>query len=128
DGRTRAKVALVEHGTIAKGLVQIVGVEGHTVVHARAELGHGRAVEAVLGGGGKDTIFLGRTGPVGDGERSIKLRVADDGVVQYQTAAGFSRCDGDDMLFPERWDFASGRFRPVTDEPPAGSARLRATT
>lgn len=126
DGQPRARVMLVEKGGVAQGKVRIVAVEGHAVVHARAELGRGRAAEAVLGGGGKETIFLGRTGPVGDGERSIVLRVGDDGVVQYQTAAGFSRCDGDDMLFPERWDFASGRFRPVTDEPPVG-IKLRAT-
>jgi hypothetical protein len=126
DGRERARLPLVEKAAIMHGEVRVVAVEGHVLVHARAELGHGRAVEAVLAGGGKDRLFVGRTGPVGDGERSIKLRVDDGGVVQYQTTAGFSRCDGDDLLFPERWDFGSGRFRAVTDEAPAGKA-LRAS-
>ncbi|MCA1663983.1 MAG: hypothetical protein LC659_06915, partial [Myxococcales bacterium] len=132
DGKERARVALAgKSAAVAQGGVRIVAVEGHVVVHARAELGRGRAAEAVLAGaeimrGGKEPIFVGRTGPVGDGDRSIKLRVDDAGIVQYQTAAGFARCDGDDQLFPERWDFASARFRAVTDAPPAG-ARLRAT-
>ena len=126
DGKPRARVSLAAKQPIVRGEVRIVAAEGHVVVQARAELGRGRAVEAVLGDGGRQTIFDGRTGPVGDGERAIVLRVDDDGVVQYQTAAGFSRCDGDDMLFPERWDFGSGRFRPVTDDPPAG-LKLRAT-
>src|SRR4051794_39099203 len=118
DGRERARVALGGKAAIAHGDVRIVSSEGHVVVHARADVGRGRAVEAVLADGGKQHVFVGPTGPVGDGERSIKLRVDDNGVVQYQTTAGFSRCDGDDQLFPERWDFGSGRFRAVTDEPP----------
>ncbi|MGZ3443699.1 MAG: hypothetical protein ACXVDD_29455, partial [Polyangia bacterium] len=126
DGGERARLALTDKTPVAHGEVRIVAVEGHVLVHARAELGRGRAVEALLGGGGKDRIFVGHTGPIGDGERSIKLRVDDDGVVQYQTTAGFARCDGDDQLFPERWDFGGGRFRAVTDEAPAGK-RLRAS-
>ncbi len=126
DGRQRARVPLGDKLTIVHGEVRIVTAEGHVLVHARAELGRGRAVEAVLAGGGRQPIFVGRTGPVGDGERAIVLHVDDAGVVQYQTTQGFARCDGDDMLFPERWDFASGRFRAVTDEAPAGK-RLSAS-
>ena len=125
DGKERARVRL-SGSAIARGDVRIVPVEGHVVVQARADLGRGRVGEAVLAGG-KEPIFVGRTGPVGDGDRSIKVRVDDAGIVQYQTAIGFARCDGDDQLFPERWDFASGRFREVIDKPPVG-VRLRATT
>ena len=95
-------------------------------MHARAELGHDRAVEAVLGDGGKEQIRVGPTGSSRDGDSAVRLRVDDAGIVAYQTAPGFARCDGDDLLFPERWDFAGKRFRPVTNEAPAG-ARLRAT-
>ena len=127
DGHERARLPFAGKRPVAHAAVHLVGVEGHAVVHARADVGRGRAIEAVLGGGGKEQIFVGPTGPVGDGERSIKLRVGEDGIVQYQTTAGFARCDGDDMLFPERWDFASARFRPVTDDAPAGM-KLKAAT
>ena len=97
------------------------------MIHARAELGHDRAVEAVLGDGGKRADpRRARPAPRGDGDSAVRLRVDDAGIVQYQTAPGFSRCDGDDLLFPERWDFAGERFRAVTNEAPAGEP-LRAT-
>ncbi|HEX8953578.1 MAG TPA: HEAT repeat domain-containing protein, partial [Polyangia bacterium] len=126
DGTPALTLALAKKGPIAGGEVRIRSVEGHTVVHARADVGRGRAFETVLADAVTLPIYTGPTGPVGDGERAIKLRVDEDGVVLYQTAAGFSRCDGDDLLFPERFDFAGKRFRPVTDEPPAGM-KLRAT-
>ena len=125
DGRERFKVALPEGKQIERATVRIVAVEDRVVVHARAEIGRHRVVEAVVAGG--RALFVGRTGPVGDGERAERLRVDEAGVVRWQTTPGFSRCDGDDMLFPERWDFADGRFRPVTDEPPTGGRRLRAS-
>ncbi|HEY2745479.1 MAG TPA: hypothetical protein VGL86_12675 [Polyangia bacterium] len=126
DGRERARVALGARSPIVHADVRIVGVEGHVVVHARVELGHDHAIEAVLGDGGKEKIVVGPTGTTRDGDSALRLRVDDAGIVRYQTAPGFSRCDGDDLLFPERWDFAGKRFRGVTDEAPVGT-RLHAT-
>lgn len=125
DGRELARVALPQPRRIERAEVRFVPVENTVVVHARAALGRGQAAEAILAG--RKSVWTGVTGPVGDGERSELLRVDADGIVRYQTTPGFERCDGDKQLFPERWDFAGGRFRPVSDEPPAGR-RLRAGT
>jgi HEAT repeat protein len=102
--------------------LEIVTVEDHVVAHARVPQKGGRAVEVVLAvtGGRAETLALETTGPVGDGERNLRLRVDEAGVVRYQTAPTVTRCDGVDMLFPERWDFSSGRFRPVESEVPEG--------
>lgn len=117
-GRELQRVPLGDARRIRRATVRFVAVEGHGVVHARAELDRGQAAEAVVDG--KQTLFADLTGPLGDGERARRLRVDGDGVVQYQTARGFERCDGDALLFPERWDFGAGRFRAVIDEPPTG--------
>jgi hypothetical protein len=126
DGAERGRLQLPASAPIRHATLAVRDVEEHAVLHARAELGRGQAAEAValLGGGKLGAIFVGRTGPIGDGERAERLRVDENGVVRYQTAAGMSRCDGNDLLFPERWDFGSGRFRPVMVDPPSGK-RLR---
>jgi hypothetical protein len=123
DGTPRARVALgarVERATVA-----IVDVGGHAVAHVAAPLGPGAALEAVLAGAG-EVIYLGRTGPVGDGERSERLRVDGRGVVRWQTSPTMVRCDGDDVLFPEHWDFQLRRFVAVEGAVPEG-APLTAT-
>jgi len=127
DGRERARVPLNRAAAIEHAEAHIIGVEGHTIVHARVDLGKERRAEVVLGDGGKEKIFVGLTGPSRDGDSGTRLRVDDAGIVLYQTAPGFSRCDGDELLFPERWDFAGKRFRRVIDEAPAG-AKLRASS
>ncbi|HEX4458816.1 MAG TPA: hypothetical protein VIA18_12655 [Polyangia bacterium] len=126
DGREWARVMLPDARRIERAQLRFATVEDHVVVHVKAEIGRGQADEAVVAGGGK-TLFLGRTGPVGDGDRLERLRVDEAGIVRYQTSPGFVRCDGEDELFPERWDFASGRFRAVTVEPPAGKPLRSAT-
>ena len=119
DGRELMRVALPDAKRIRRAELRFVAVERTVVVHAKATLDDRHVAEAVIAG--KREIYRGVTGPVGDGERLEKLRVDADGVVRYQTTPGFYRCDGDEQLFPERWDFASARFRPVTDDPPTGT-------
>lgn len=118
DGRERLRVMLPDAARVTAAKIAFVGVEDRVVVYAHAPIGHGQADEAVIGPAG--VLYVGRSGPVGDGERSERLRVDDAGIVRWQTTPGFSRCDGEDMLFPERWDFKSGRFRPVLTDAPAG--------
>ena len=119
-------MALADRRRIERGEVRIVAVEEHVVLHARAELGHGRAVEAVLGDGGKEPIFVGRTGPVGDGDRVERLRVDDAGIVRYQTAPGSPAATATTSCFPSAGTSPARAFAAVTDEPPTG-VRLRAT-
>ncbi len=116
-GRELGRLAL---GAATGGTLAVVTVEDHAVVEAQAALGRGRMAAAVLrlDGGKLETIYSGVIGPSGDGERSERLRVDEAGVVRYQTAPTVQRCDGADMLFPERWDFAGHRFRPVESEVP----------
>lgn len=118
EGRERLRAKLPSGGPLLTARLAFVRVEDHVVAYAQAPLGRGRQAEAVLGAQGP--IYLGRTGPVGDGERSERLRVDGAGVVRWQTSPGFSRCDGNDLLFPERWDFAQRRFRPVLVDVPTG--------
>jgi len=97
---------------------------GRKLVHVAFSGSKGDRVE-VLAEAGKSgrTIFAGATGPSGvDGEWSRILRVDAGGVLIYQTRADAVRCDGQPVyLFPRRYDFAAGRFRPV-------SARVRVAT
>lgn len=95
---------------------------GLPIVDARWPLADGQhEVHLVvrLGEGGPLVVFSGTTGPVGDGERQMRLRVDEGGIVRYQTALGIDRCDGDAMLFPEAYDAGQGRFRPVSFAAPA---------
>jgi HEAT repeat protein len=105
-----------------KAVVALLTAEEQPLVRAKVGLAKGRAAEAVLRvvKGKLETIYAGTTGPVGDGERADRLRVDENGVVRYQTSPTVQRCDGEDMLFPERWDFAGHRFRPVEAEAPSG--------
>src|SRR5207244_2004088 len=96
DGREQLRVQLPEPGRIERAQLRIVLVEDRTALHARAELGRGQAAEAVVAGG--RVLYLGRTGPVGDGERAERLRVDEAGVVRYQTSPGMARCDGEEQL------------------------------
>jgi HEAT repeat protein len=126
DGRELLQVPLPDAGRIERAQLRVVPVEERVALHVRAELGRGQAAEAVVSGG--RVLFAGRTGPVGDGERAQRLRVDEAGIVRYQTSPGVARCDGEEQLFPERWDFGSGRFRAVTVDPPLGRRLKTAAT
>jgi HEAT repeat protein len=126
DGREIQRVKLPDAARISRASLRFVPAEDRVVVHARAEFGKGNADEVVIARDG--VVFDGRTGPSDDGERSERLRVDEGGVVRWQTAPGFSRCDGNDLLFAERWDFAGRRFRAVVvDVPPGKMARTSAS-
>jgi HEAT repeat protein len=72
-------------------------------------------------------VWSGLVGPRdADGETAIGVDVSADGVVEYQTAAHVTRCDGQPpRLFPRAYDFDEGRFRAVMSEAPeAGGQKL----
>lgn len=118
-----AELALdVGSSHIESGTIEVVTAEGHRVAHAKASVGEHNAAEAVVGIGAWETIYSGRTGPVGDGDREERLQVLTTGVVAYQRSPTIERCDGEDMLFPRRFDFDSHRFRSVVVAPPEGAA------
>jgi HEAT repeat protein len=100
-----------------------VSVDGHRLAELRVPI-RGTAAEEVwlaeLGGRAPRVLWSGTTGPRdADAETSIGLEVTEDRVLEYQTAAGVTRCDGlPPRLFPRAWDFASGRFRPVVSPQP----------
>jgi HEAT repeat protein len=128
DGKSLGSIALsTKPPVIDHAQVEMTSAEKHPVAHVRIRLRGGKLWEAVLAvdKGQLQTIFAGPTGPIGDGERSVKLKVGDDGIVRYQTSPTMVRCDGEDMLFPERWDFAAQKFRPVDVDVPEGQ-KLRA--
>jgi HEAT repeat protein len=130
DGHEIGRVTLPVKGpTLESARIDVVTAEHRPVAHARIRLRGGNVLEVVLDvvDGRVETIFANRTGPLGDGERSVVLDVGDAGVVQYQTSPTIVRCDRENRLFPERWDFASRRFRPVDIDPPTGP-RLNAIT
>jgi HEAT repeat protein len=100
-----------------------VTVDGHRLAELRVPI-RGTAGEEIwlgeLGARPPRLLWSGTTGPRdADGETSIGLEVSPDRVLEYQTAAGVTRCDGlPPRLFPRAYDFASGRFRPVVSPLP----------
>src|SRR5581483_4351224 len=127
-GRELGHVALdAPAAELHDAAIEVVTVEKRPVAHVRAKLRGAQSIEAVLRyDRGLHALANERTGPLGDGERAIQLRVAANGLVRYQTSPGFRRCDGDEMLYPEAWDFKSGRFLPTIDTPPDGGTPLKA--
>jgi hypothetical protein len=119
DGAVRAQRTLAP---ATSGAVSLPTVEGVALVHARAALAGGRAVELVarLGPAGLEPIYEGPTGPVGDGDRSEHLRVEAGGLERWQRSPTVRRCDGEERLFRQRYDFARARFVPAAPLLPDG--------
>ena len=96
---------------------------GRALTHLEITGSKGDRVE-ILAEAGKSgrTLFAGATGSLGvDGEWRQHLRVDASGVLLYQTRADARRCDGQPVyLFPRRYDFTAGRFRPVSARVTAG--------
>ena len=72
-------------------------------------------------------MWSGLAGPRdADGEVSLAVEVTPDEVLEYQTAAQVTRCDGAPArLFPRAYDFEAGRFRPVVSPlPPPAPEKL----
>ncbi|HEY7956262.1 MAG TPA: HEAT repeat domain-containing protein [Polyangia bacterium] len=130
-GRSRGQLALsAKPEKIVRARIEVVTVQGHPVAHVIAAQGGGRATQAVvtLDGAGMHVLFNGPTGSVGDGERSIELQLEPGGMTRWQTSPTLSRCDGEDRLFFERWDWASQKFQPAELAPPDGTPLPVTTT
>jgi HEAT repeat protein len=103
-------------------------VDDHRLAEVRLPVrGSGRAEMWVADVGVKPPRLLwkGFSGPRdSDDEVSVMVQLTGDGLIEYQTAASISRCDGQPArLFPRAWDFSSGRFRPVLSPLPAPASR-----
>ncbi len=102
-------------------------VDGHRVAVVRIPVrGSARVEEWLIDLGAKPAkvLWSGMTGPRdSDDEVAVHVDVTTDEIVEYQTAAQVSRCDGAPArLFPRAWDFDTGRFRPVLSPLPAAAA------
>ncbi len=105
-----------------------VTVGGHRVVELRVPVRGSSGAEvwiARLDRPDHPVIWNGLTGPRdADGETSQWVETTPERVVEYQTAAQVTRCDGEPpRLFPRAYDFAAGKFRPIVSPapPPAGT-------
>jgi HEAT repeat protein len=118
-----APAARIESSKIA-----IANLGKKQVAHVRARLRGAGFAEAVLalGGGKLEVLFNDRTGPIGDGDRSLYIAFKDGALWRWQTSPTVSRCDGEDRLFPERWD---GRaFVPIDLPAPSGKLLVARTS
>ena len=101
-----------------------VNVEGHRVAELRVPVRGASGAEVWLGEVDRPdhrAIWAGLTGARdADGETSVWVEATPERVIEYQTAAQVSRCDGaPPRLFPRAYDFAAGRFRPIVSPIPA---------
>jgi HEAT repeat protein len=112
--------------------VREVTVDGHRLVELRIPIRGTAAAEVWIGevgGRGKGALWSGIAGPRdADAETAVGVELTAEHLLEYQTAAGVTRCDGiAPRLFPRVYDFDSGRFRPVLSPlPPAGIETLAA--
>ena len=126
DGRERARVPLGTKQPILHGEVRVVSVEGHVLVHARPRLAAGAPSRRCSPPAARSRSSSGRPGRSATASDRSSCASTTAASCSTRPPRASSRCDGDGLLFPERWDFGSGRFRAVTDEAPAGKA-LRAS-
>ncbi len=106
--------------------LRFVHVEKQDFIHLR----FGRTQAALLlqdkdGGFSVEEIARENTGAEGDGERSIEWNFDSNGLMRYQTSPSLDRCDGENKLLPERFDFSARQFRRVALPVPLGGTRLR---
>ena len=104
-----------------------VTVAGHRVAELRVPVRGTPGAEvwmARLDRPDHPVIWSGLTGARdADGETSIWVEATPERVVEYQTAAQVTRCDGEPpRLFPRAYDFAAGKFRPIVSPPPPAAA------
>jgi HEAT repeat protein len=110
--------------------LRALDVDGHRVAEVRVPV-RGTAAEEVWIGELRvrdvHVVWSGLAGPRdADGEVSIAVEVTPDEVLESQTAAQVTRCDGAPVrLFPRAYDFDAGRFRPIVSPlPPAAHETL----
>lgn len=86
-------------------------------------------VGAPSGGGVWSTLWHGQDGPRdSDAEAALHVAVDSHAIWRFQTNPAVSRCDEPEpRLFPEAWDFQTGRFRSaVSPLPPPAPTTLTA--
>lgn len=111
----------------APATLREVTVDGHRVAEVRLPVRGTANQEVWIGEVGVKPARVIWTGVAGardlDGEVAVAVEVSADRIVEYQTAAQITRCDGQTArLFPRAWDFQARRFRPVVSvvpDPPA---------
>jgi HEAT repeat protein len=126
-GRTIARFA-PKTAQSNRGPASVLTVSGRRVIEVRLPVRGepaGRAELWVAERSNADTkvIWWNVVGPLdADGETSLVVRVTEDGIEEYQTAARLSRCDGATVpLFRRTWDFAARAFRPGSPDLPPRS-------
>jgi HEAT repeat protein len=125
--RVPLKTSPVRRGT---PVLREVTIDGHRIADIRVPI-RGTARQEVwigeLGGSGKAPrlIWNGISGARdADEEVATQVEVSPERIVEYQTAANVTRCDGEvARLFPRAWDFESHRFRPVLSAAPAAAGQ-----
>jgi len=120
--RISSKVPALRRGTPA---LREVDVDEHHVLEVLVPVRGTSATEVWVGEllpGARPprVIWSGMTGPRdADEETATWLEVSGERILEYQTAAQITRCDGAaPRLFPRAFDFEAGRFRPVLSVPP----------
>lgn len=110
-------------------LLRELSVAGHAVLEIRipVQAEGGRREEVWLAertSAGPKVIWWNVAGAAdADGETSVVIKVAREGIEEYQTARRLSRCDGADVaLFRRTWDFAGRTFRAAGPSLPAPAA------
>ncbi|ACY14512.1 HEAT repeat domain-containing protein [Haliangium ochraceum] len=101
------------------------------VLRVRFERG-ARALALAWQSGALRELWQGPVGPQGaDAEYALRVEATPRGLLRYQTRSDVVRCDGRPAyLHPQAWDYRSGRFRAVYNQPrvPADAPVLRASS
>ena len=142
-------VVLVDAGTIKASLAvetpalrrgtphaERLAVAGRPIWQMRLPIRGTEAEEVWVGeasagtsGGGWSTLWHGLDGPRDtDAEAAVHVTVDGRAIWRFQTTPAVSRCDDPEpRLFPEAWDFQSGRFRSTLSPlPPPAPTTLTA--
>jgi HEAT repeat protein len=129
EGKTLVAHVALKTPALRRGQPRLreVVVDGHRIGELRIPVRGTPAEEVWIGDAGTagqaraaKTLWSGVAGPRdADGETSTGVDVDAERVLEFQTAAGVTRCDGAlPRLFPRAYDFDSGRFRPVVSPLP----------
>jgi HEAT repeat protein len=133
DGRELVARVIPQTPALRRGVPTLreVVAAGHRLAELRIPVRGSASEEVWIGelGRPRRVLWSGLTGARdADGETAIGVVANEDGVTEYQTSAAVTRCDGvPPRLFPRRYDFEAGRFRPIVPAlPPPASQTLTA--
>src|SRR5262249_302557 len=102
--------------------LRVVSAAGHRVAWVEARDPKPLTVVVEVARAGLRAIDSERTGAIGDGERTLFVHVDENGTFRHQETATVFRCDGEQRLFREKYDWASGRFVSVAPPVAEGEA------